>query len=129
TRRMISSTSRGAGITIVPVTRQRSAIVGMIGSTRGRPWSSASFSRNDFFVFMSSPSAFSGRTTQRIRPLFPRRRYAPRYAVSHPSLVHRGTPMTPLQRAELSLEGLSIGDAFGQQFFGKPDIMLALIER
>src|SRR5215475_3908382 len=37
--------------------------------------------------------------------------------------------MTPLQRAELSLEGLSIGDAFGQQFFGKPDIMLALIER
>src|SRR5215475_14526085 len=68
---MIPSTSRGAGTTIVPVTPQRLAIVGMIGSTRGRPWSSASFSRNDFFVFMSSPSAISGRTTQRLMPLFP----------------------------------------------------------
>lgn len=37
--------------------------------------------------------------------------------------------MTPLNRAELSLEGLSVGDAFGQMFFGKPDVMLAMIER
>jgi ADP-ribosylglycohydrolase len=37
--------------------------------------------------------------------------------------------MTPLQRAELSLEGLSIGDAFGQRYFGKSDVMLAMIER
>jgi ADP-ribosylglycohydrolase len=37
--------------------------------------------------------------------------------------------MTPLQRAELSLEGLSIGDAFGQRYFGQSDVMLAMIER
>jgi hypothetical protein len=31
--------------------------------------------------------------------------------------------MKQLARAELGLEGLSIGDAFGQMFFGKPDLM------
>ena len=29
--------------------------------------------------------------------------------------------LSPLQRAKLSLEGLSVGDAFGEQFFGDPD--------
>jgi ADP-ribosylglycohydrolase len=37
--------------------------------------------------------------------------------------------MTPLERAELSLEGLSIGDAFGQRYFGQSDVMLAMIKR
>src|SRR4051794_27205047 len=30
-------------------------------------------------------------------------------------------------RARLSLEGLSLGDTFGQQFFGKPDLVESLI--
>jgi ADP-ribosylglycohydrolase len=37
--------------------------------------------------------------------------------------------MEALSRAELSLEGLSVGDAFGQMFFGKPDIMSMAIDR
>jgi ADP-ribosylglycohydrolase len=37
--------------------------------------------------------------------------------------------MQPLARAELALTGLSIGDAFGQMFFGKPDLMLMVIEQ
>jgi ADP-ribosylglycohydrolase len=36
--------------------------------------------------------------------------------------------MTPLKRAQLSLEGLSIGDAFGQMFFGNPEIISKMIE-
>jgi ADP-ribosylglycohydrolase len=35
--------------------------------------------------------------------------------------------MTPIERAALALEGLSIGDAFGQMFFGKEDVMLSMI--
>src|SRR5690349_12960779 len=31
-----------------------------------------------------------------------------------------GTTMTPLARARLSLNGLSVGDAFGEQFFIDP---------
>jgi ADP-ribosylglycohydrolase len=42
---------------------------------------------------------------------------------------HQISSVEPLARAELALEGLSIGDAFGQMFFGKPDIMLMAIER
>jgi ADP-ribosylglycohydrolase len=29
--------------------------------------------------------------------------------------------MTALERARCALEGLSVGDAFGEQFFGGPD--------
>jgi ADP-ribosylglycohydrolase len=36
--------------------------------------------------------------------------------------------VNPLARAELGLEGLSIGDSFGQMFFGKPDLMLMAID-
>jgi ADP-ribosylglycohydrolase len=36
--------------------------------------------------------------------------------------------MKPIERADLALEGLSIGDAFGQMFFGKEDVMLSMIE-
>jgi ADP-ribosylglycohydrolase len=36
--------------------------------------------------------------------------------------------MKPLARAELVLEGLSIGDAFGQMFFGNIDTMLMAID-
>ncbi len=35
--------------------------------------------------------------------------------------------MEPLARAQLALEGLSIGDAFGQMFFGNPETMLMAI--
>jgi ADP-ribosylglycohydrolase len=38
-------------------------------------------------------------------------------------------PMHPIDRARLSLEGLSLGDAFGERFFGHPENMLPLIER
>jgi ADP-ribosylglycohydrolase len=37
--------------------------------------------------------------------------------------------MSPLERARLSLEGLSIGDAFGQRYFGKSDVILTMIGR
>jgi hypothetical protein len=33
--------------------------------------------------------------------------------------------MKPIDRAALALEGLSIGDAFAQMFFGKEDVMLS----
>jgi len=33
-----------------------------------------------------------------------------------------------LDRARLSLEGLSVGDSFGQMFFGKAEVMLAMIQ-
>jgi hypothetical protein len=36
--------------------------------------------------------------------------------------------MKPIERAALALEGLSIGDAFGEMFFGKEDVMLSMIE-
>jgi ADP-ribosylglycohydrolase len=36
--------------------------------------------------------------------------------------------MKPIERATLALEGLSIGDAFGQMFFGKEDVMLSMID-
>jgi ADP-ribosylglycohydrolase len=36
--------------------------------------------------------------------------------------------MKPIDRATLALEGLSIGDAFGQMFFGKEDVMLSMID-
>jgi ADP-ribosylglycohydrolase len=36
--------------------------------------------------------------------------------------------MEPLARAELALEGLSIGDAFGQMFFGNIETMLMAID-
>ena len=36
--------------------------------------------------------------------------------------------MKPIERADLALEGLSIGDAFGQMFFGKEDVMLSMID-
>jgi ADP-ribosylglycohydrolase len=36
--------------------------------------------------------------------------------------------MKPLARAELALEGLSMGDAFGQMFFGNIDTMLMAID-
>ena len=31
--------------------------------------------------------------------------------------------MLPLEKAKLSLEGLSVGDAFGEKFFGHPEIV------
>lgn len=37
--------------------------------------------------------------------------------------------MESIEKAQLSLEGLSIGDSFGQMFFGKEDLMLAMIEQ
>jgi hypothetical protein len=37
--------------------------------------------------------------------------------------------MKPIERAYLSLEGLSVGDAFGERFFGNPARVAALIER
>jgi ADP-ribosylglycohydrolase len=36
---------------------------------------------------------------------------------------------TRLARARLSLEGLALGDAFGERFFGEPTSVVALIER
>ena len=36
--------------------------------------------------------------------------------------------MLPLEKAKLSLDGLSVGDAFGEKFFGYPDLVLHLIE-
>ncbi len=35
--------------------------------------------------------------------------------------------MTPIEHARLSLDGLSVGDSFGQQFFGAADIIIKLI--
>lgn len=35
---------------------------------------------------------------------------------------------SPLGRARLALEGLSIGDAFGERFFGEPDVVAGRIE-
>lgn len=35
--------------------------------------------------------------------------------------------MTPIERAQLSFEGLYTGDTFGQQFFGKEEIVLDII--
>jgi ADP-ribosylglycohydrolase len=37
--------------------------------------------------------------------------------------------MNPIERAWLSLEGLSVGDAFGERFFGVDEHVAALIER
>jgi ADP-ribosylglycohydrolase len=37
--------------------------------------------------------------------------------------------MEPIQRARLSLEGLSVGDAFGERFFGVDEHMATLVER
>lgn len=37
--------------------------------------------------------------------------------------------MTTLQRAQLSLDGLSVGDSFGQKFFGNQDTMMAMIDQ
>jgi len=37
--------------------------------------------------------------------------------------------MNKLERAKLSLEGLSIGDAFGQMFFGNEQMMPRMIEQ
>lgn len=39
----------------------------------------------------------------------------------------RGSPSRPLDRAHLSVEGLSIGDAFGQRFFVEPALAERLI--
>ncbi|MBK6692501.1 MAG: ADP-ribosylglycohydrolase family protein [Myxococcales bacterium] len=41
----------------------------------------------------------------------------------------RSRPLSPLGLARLSLEGLSIGDAFGERFFGSPATALSLIEQ
>jgi ADP-ribosylglycohydrolase len=35
--------------------------------------------------------------------------------------------MTPIERAQLSLDGLSVGDAFGECFFSHPDVVEGLI--
>lgn len=35
--------------------------------------------------------------------------------------------LTPLQRMNMSLDGLSVGDAFGQRFFGNPYTIEMLI--
>ena len=35
----------------------------------------------------------------------------------------------PIQRAKCSLEGLSVGDAFGETFFINPDVVEGLIEQ
>jgi ADP-ribosylglycohydrolase len=37
--------------------------------------------------------------------------------------------MNPIERAHMSLEGLSVGDAFGERFFGVEEHVAALIER
>jgi ADP-ribosylglycohydrolase len=36
--------------------------------------------------------------------------------------------MTPIERARLSLEGLSVGDAFGERFFGPEELVTMLIQ-
>ncbi|MBK6692869.1 MAG: ADP-ribosylglycohydrolase family protein [Myxococcales bacterium] len=41
----------------------------------------------------------------------------------------RSRPLSPLGLARLSLEGLSIGDAFGERFFGSPATVQSLIEQ
>jgi hypothetical protein len=38
------------------------------------------------------------------------------------------TNRQPLERAVLALEGLSVGDAFGERFFVHPDVVERLIE-
>ncbi len=35
--------------------------------------------------------------------------------------------MTPMQRMRLSLDGLSVGDAFGEGFFSNPNVVEGLI--
>ncbi len=37
--------------------------------------------------------------------------------------------LSAIQRARLSLEGLSVGDAFGEQFFGEPEQVTAAIHQ
>ncbi|MCP4352791.1 MAG: crystallin J1 [Desulfobacterales bacterium] len=37
--------------------------------------------------------------------------------------------MTPIELARLSLDGLSVGDSFGQKFFGPADIVMKLINK
>jgi len=37
--------------------------------------------------------------------------------------------MNAIERARLSLEGLSIGDAFGERFFGPPDRVASFVSR
>lgn len=37
--------------------------------------------------------------------------------------------LDPIERAKCSLEGLSVGDAFGQTFFINPDVVEGLIEQ
>jgi len=47
------------------------------------------------------------------------------------AMTKRMPPMTPSERlaaARLALEGLSIGDAFGERFFGPRELVLARIE-
>ncbi len=39
------------------------------------------------------------------------------------------TPATRLERARISLEGLSVGDAFGERFFYHPDLVGALLDQ
>ena len=36
--------------------------------------------------------------------------------------------MTPIERAKLSLDGLSVGDAFGERFFGPEELVTMLIQ-
>jgi ADP-ribosylglycohydrolase len=36
--------------------------------------------------------------------------------------------MTPIERARLSLEGLSVGDAFGERFFGPDELVTMLVQ-
>src|SRR5438045_2074530 len=52
-RFMMASTSRGAGMAIVPVP-QRVLILPHTGATLGRSLSSASFSRHDFRLYMTA---------------------------------------------------------------------------
>ena len=37
--------------------------------------------------------------------------------------------LSPIERAKISLEGLSVGDAFGETFFVNPDVVEGLIEQ
>jgi ADP-ribosylglycohydrolase len=50
-------------------------------------------------------------------------------AREHPARVPPWIAMEPIERARLSLEGLSVGDAFGERFFGVEEHVAALVER
>jgi ADP-ribosylglycohydrolase len=45
------------------------------------------------------------------------------------AVAHRPSAMTPIERARLALEGVAVGDTFGETFFGDTDQVVARIEK